>query len=199
MNDRQLDRAIQNLLQELIRRTSGTTRVVVVALLVAALVGFAYFAGGRPAVESTLPRESPSSREPRSATTRPPTKSQTSESRPRATPGPSANNGVIEKAFRQRRSNLIVEGTGVVKKVLPDDEVGDRHQKLILRLASGQSLLLAHNIDLADRVPARVGDLLSFRGEYEFSEEGGVIHWTHHDPGGRHEDGWIQLGERKYE
>ena len=78
-------------------------------------------------------------------------------------------------------------------KVLPDDNEGSRHQKFILELASGQTILIAHNIDLAPRIPdLRDGESVSFYGEYEWNERGGVVHWTHHDPQGRHVDGWLK-------
>ena len=70
---------------------------------------------------------------------------------------------------------------------------------MILTLNSGHTLLLAHNIDLAPRVPAKVGDSVHFRGEYEYSKQGGVIHWTHDDPRGKHMDGWIKLKGETYQ
>lgn len=100
---------------------------------------------------------------------------------------------VIQAAYENRQSDVQVEGAGRVVKVLPDDNKGSRHQKFILELASGQTILIAHNIDLAPRIPdLREGDRVSFYGEYEWNERGGVIHWTHHDPQGRHVDGWLK-------
>jgi hypothetical protein len=87
----------------------------------------------------------------------------------------------------------------VVKKNLPDDNVGSRHQKMILELPSRHTVLLAHNIDLAKRVPARQGDTIRVKGEYEYSEQGGVLHWTHLDPAGRHEGGWIEHDGQRYQ
>ena len=105
----------------------------------------------------------------------------------------------ILEAFAARQSDMIVEVDAVVQKNLPDDDVGSRHQKMILQLPSGHTILLAHNIDLAQRVPAKQGDRVRVKGEYEFSEPGGVLHWTHHDPAGRHVGGWIEHDGRRYE
>jgi len=87
---------------------------------------------------------------------------------------------------------------GRVTRQLPDDNEGSRHQRFILELAGGHSLLVSHNIDLAPRVPLSDGDRLTIRGRYEWNERGGVIHWTHHDPQGRREGGWIEHGDRRY-
>ncbi|MEM8679415.1 MAG: DUF3465 domain-containing protein [Planctomycetota bacterium] len=105
----------------------------------------------------------------------------------------------ILDAFASRQSNLIVSASARIKRLLRDDDVGHRHQKMILELDSGHTLLLAHNIDLAPRVPAAEGDRIEFKGEYEYSEQGGVIHWTHHDPAGRHAGGWIRHQGELYE
>jgi hypothetical protein len=106
----------------------------------------------------------------------------------------------ISQAFSNRSSGIQVSGEGEVIRVLPDDEDGDRHQKFILKLNSNQTLLISHNIDIAPRVSdLRVGDTVSFNGEYEWNSQGGVVHWTHHDPSGRHEGGWLEKGGTKYQ
>ncbi len=104
----------------------------------------------------------------------------------------------VESLFKARRSDAIVTGSGTIHRVLADDNEGSRHQKWILKLSNNRTILFAHNIDLAKRVPLERGDEIEFRGEYEFSERGGVIHWTHHDPRGRHEDGFIRLRGKTY-
>jgi hypothetical protein len=91
------------------------------------------------------------------------------------------------------QSTREVTGSGTVIRVLPDDTEGARHQRFILRLASGDTLLVAHNIDLAPRVePLRVGDVIAYHGEYAWNPQGGVVHWTHRDPSGQHEAGWLR-------
>jgi len=106
----------------------------------------------------------------------------------------------LARAFETRRSGVQVQGEGKVLKVLADDNDGSRHQRFILGLDSGHSLLVAHNIDLAPRVSGlQVGDTVEFFGEYEWNAKGGVIHWTHHDPRGRHRAGWLKHRGRTYE
>ncbi|MGB2926191.1 MAG: DUF3465 domain-containing protein [Limnothrix sp.] len=106
----------------------------------------------------------------------------------------------LANAYKNRMSNLQVQGSGQVSKMLSDDNEGSRHQRFILRLSSGQTVLIAHNIDLAPRVNSlKAGDTVEFYGEYEWNEEGGVIHWTHHDPAGQHVGGWLAHNGKRYE
>ena len=107
--------------------------------------------------------------------------------------------GQIEAAFSERRSGFTTEASGTVAKILPDDREGSRHQRFVVRLASGHSVLIAHNVDLAERVPLARGERVQFRGQYEWNELGGVVHWTHHDPEGRHDEGWIEHHGEKYQ
>ncbi len=106
----------------------------------------------------------------------------------------------LAAAFENHRSDVQVQGSGRVSRVLPDDNKGSRHQRFIVQLASGQTVLVAHNIDLAPRVTSiKAGDPVEFNGEYEWNERGGVIHWTHHDPQGVHEAGWIRHAGQTYQ
>ncbi|MEO1575952.1 MAG: DUF3465 domain-containing protein [Pseudomonadota bacterium] len=105
----------------------------------------------------------------------------------------------IVAAFENQQSDLWVETVGRVERKLRDDNEGSRHQKFIVRLDNGHSVLIAHNIDLAPRVPLNEGDRVRFRGEYEWNNKGGVVHWTHHDPQGRRDGGWIDHADRRYE
>lgn len=92
-----------------------------------------------------------------------------------------------------------VSGSGRVVRILSDDNDGSRHQRFILELASGRTVLVAHNIDLAPRIASlHTGDTVGFFGEFETNDRGGVIHWTHHDPQGRHPDGWLEHEGRRY-
>lgn len=103
------------------------------------------------------------------------------------------SDAVLQDAFTYRQSDVQVEGEGVVTRILKDDLDGSRHQRFIIKLGNGRTLLIAHNIDLAPRIEGlSSGDSIEFFGEYEWNSKGGLIHWTHHDPGGRHVAGWIK-------
>lgn len=108
--------------------------------------------------------------------------------------------GSLSQAINNQTSDIQVEGSGIVSKTLRDDLNGSRHQRFILRLDDNRTLLVAHNIDLAPKIESlRKGDRVSFYGEYEWNNKGGVLHWTHHDPGGRHIDGWLEHQGKRYQ
>ena len=119
---------------------------------------------------------------------------------PSLTSSSSAAEQTISNAYEAQLSGIQVGGEGVVDRVLSDDNDGSRHQRFILRLASGQTLLIAHNIDIAPRIEAlKRGDRVAFHGQYEWNDEGGVIHWTHHDPDGQHVPGWLKYNGTVYQ
>lgn len=106
----------------------------------------------------------------------------------------------IIEAYENQQSNIQVSGKGRVTKILADDNDGSRHQRFIITLDSGHTLLIAHNIDLAPRInKLAMGDTVQFYGEYEWNNKGGVIHWTHHDPDGSHEGGWLKHRGKIYQ
>lgn len=105
----------------------------------------------------------------------------------------------IRPLYDAQRSGVMVSTKGNVTRILKDDNEGSRHQRFLIKTADGLSLLVAHNIDLAPRVPLSENDEVSIYGQYEWNNQGGVLHWTHHDPNKRHEEGWILHQGKKYE
>ncbi len=112
---------------------------------------------------------------------------------------PPARGADLSELFRQGRSDVWVESRGTVVRELRDDLEGSRHQRFIVRVEPSLTVLVSHNIDLAPRVPLRVGDTVAFRGEYEWNDRGGVVHWTHHDPRGRRRGGYLEHRGQRYE
>ena len=111
----------------------------------------------------------------------------------------SAVSDPLRHAYENKLSKQWVTGFGKVKTLLKDDLKGSRHQRFILGLPSGQTILIAHNIDLAPRIQTlQKGDRVEFSGMYEWNKKGGIVHWTHHDPDAKRVGGWLKHNGRTY-
>jgi hypothetical protein len=105
----------------------------------------------------------------------------------------------LHHAILTKAQDVAVEGSGRVVKRLPDDAEGDRHQRLLVDVGTPQTVLIAHNIDVGRRIAVSEGDTVVFKGEYAWNDRGGVVHWTHHDPRGKHPDGWVKVGDKTFD
>jgi hypothetical protein len=115
-------------------------------------------------------------------------------------PPEACDDNALAAAYRNHESRVEVCGHGVIARALKDDTQGTRHQRFIVRLPQGQTVLIAYNYDLAPRIEGlRAGAPIEFKGEYEWNPQGGVVHWTHRDPAGRHRPGWVLYGGRQYQ
>lgn len=72
------------------------------------------------------------------------------------------------------------------------------HEQFDVRGDDGRNFRVIDNVDLAPRVPVAPGDRVTVRGELVGSETHPIVHWTHHDPRGRHEGGWIERAGARY-
>lgn len=116
------------------------------------------------------------------------------------TPNVSSDDAILARAFAQQQDGIQVQGRGRITRILADDNEGSAHQRFIVSLDSGQTLLIAHNIELAPRLASiKKGETIEFYGEYAWTEQGGVIHWTHRDPQRRHVAGWLRYAEMTYQ
>lgn len=104
----------------------------------------------------------------------------------------------IEEAYAARSSELEITCAGRVSRILSDDAEGTPHQRFVVGVGADRTVLVAHNLELAARVPLALGDSVEIRGVYEWNDQGGVIHWTHHDPEGGREGGWIRREGETY-
>ena len=105
----------------------------------------------------------------------------------------------ILEAQSAHERNVEVTARVEVKKVLRDDLEGSRHQRFILELSNDTTVLVAHNIDMAPKIPIHPGDSLVIHGAYIWKEQGGVIHWTHHSDTPRHESGFVDFNGFRYQ
>ncbi len=104
----------------------------------------------------------------------------------------------MNPALKKRDTGTWIEVRGFVRRLLSDDDDGARHQRFILDIGSRRTLLIAHNIDLAERVPIGIGDRVQVRGMYEWNDLGGLVHWTHHDPLGLEDGGYVRYRSDVY-
>ncbi|MEM1435130.1 MAG: DUF3465 domain-containing protein [Pseudomonadota bacterium] len=125
---------------------------------------------------------------------------QTAPRRAAKTSDTTPSSGAVAQAFAERVSDRILVDSGRVIKVLPPDNDGKPHQRFIVQVQPRLTVLVAHNLTLAPRIEnLRAGDRVRFKGEYEYSAKGGVVHWTHHDPKGWREGGWVEHQGQRYE
>ena len=112
-----------------------------------------------------------------------------------------ADNAAVQRDYTEHRSTVQVTAEGVVTSIL-EDATGPsgRHQRFIIRLAGlTQTVLIENNLDVGQRVPVAPNDDLTIHGEYIWNDQGGLIHYTHHDPAPGHEGGWIDRNGVRYQ
>jgi hypothetical protein len=117
-------------------------------------------------------------------------------------PSQSVDNGAVCTAFQAGRSHIEVVADGrVIHSFGTRAGVSSPHEGFLMRLDSGCDLVVRveANTDFTGRFPLRTGDPVIVKGEYEYYAQGGVIHWTHRDPRGHHEGGYIQAGGNTYD
>ena len=104
----------------------------------------------------------------------------------------------MSERYKKSDDGSWIEVTGFVRRLLSDDNDGSRHQRFIIDIGNRSTLLIAHNIDLAQRIPVGMGDRVFVHGMYEWNEQGGLVHWTHDDPHGVGDGGYIRYRTRVY-
>lgn len=119
---------------------------------------------------------------------------------------PAVKSGVVQAQKAKKNADVVtpaankdwklVEGT--VTKLLPDDNQGSRHQHFLFQTAQGKTIKIAHNTDLAEYVPVKVGDKVEVKCEYIKASPYDVAHWTHYDPRGG-EGGYIKHNGKIYD
>jgi len=69
-----------------------------------------------------------------------------------------AQNAAIQRAFEQRSEGAELTATGTVDRVLSDESgPSGPHERFIVRLPSGMTVLIEHNLSIAPRVPVAIG------------------------------------------
>ena len=106
---------------------------------------------------------------------------------------------VVEDAYVKHHSNLMVEVNGTVVRLLSDEKSNDPVQRFVIVLRNGQRVTMIHDLGQAERVPVNIDDDVTARGEYIWTEPGGLIRGTHWDPYPTRLHGWIDHDGIRYE
>jgi hypothetical protein len=110
-----------------------------------------------------------------------------------AVPTSTPDDAAVVSDFQNHRSQLEVTADGTVIRLFADRASNSgTHEQFIIRLRGEElTVEIEHNITIGARVPVALGDQVIVHGEYIWNAEGGLIHFTHHDPQGTHEGGYI--------
>lgn len=73
------------------------------------------------------------------------------------------------------------------------------HEQFDCRAPDGSTFRVIDNVSIAPRVPVAPGDRVTVKGELVHDRgQPPIVHFTHHDPWGTHEGGFIEVGGRTY-
>ena len=108
-------------------------------------------------------------------------------------------NHVVEKAFYDNQSGMMVEVSGEVVRLLGRETGDSRLQWFQMRTPEGQYLLVGHENGLAKPIPLEARDHVIVRGMYEWTESGGSIRGTQKDNSLARQHGWVEHKGNKYQ
>lgn len=111
------------------------------------------------------------------------------------------DDGAVCAAYSAQRSGTEVVADGTISRLFGVRQGRTSpHEGFLMRLNSGCDLVVRVevNTDFTGDVPLRAGQRVAVKGEYEYYPRGGVIHWTHRDPRGHHENGYIDANGTMY-
>ncbi len=116
-------------------------------------------------------------------------------------PGYEVESGVhvVEQAYYAKKSDLMVEVTGEVVRVVRPVKGSEGHQEFQLRLPNGQMVMVVRNASVEDRVPLEASDRVPVRGKYQWTDLGGIIRGTQRDYSLDRMHGWVELDGKKYD
>ncbi|MGI8827836.1 MAG: DUF3465 domain-containing protein [Chloroflexota bacterium] len=96
----------------------------------------------------------------------------------------------VTAADLHRTSSHWVTLRAIVYGLLADSQGRYEHQRFLLRCPSGLTVLVVNDVSIGQRVPVRLGDVVTVRGIYVWNGLGGLVHFTHHSLGAP-QGGWI--------
>ncbi|MDP3509818.1 MAG: DUF3465 domain-containing protein [Candidatus Melainabacteria bacterium] len=105
----------------------------------------------------------------------------------------------IIQAQSQQARKVELTVTAPIKKLLREEDYREPHQRFLLILSNGTTVLVANDLQYGTYAPVQEGNVVRIHGEYIWNERGGVLHWTHKSDEPRHESGYIDFNGMRYQ
>ena len=104
-----------------------------------------------------------------------------------------------QRACSSGTSHVEIHVAGKIARYLGtrNSESGEHEGFLVTPRGSSAHLLIEDNVNITGFIPMRNGDSVELQGQYECND--GVVHWTHHDPSGRHIMGYVVVNGRRFQ
>lgn len=111
------------------------------------------------------------------------------------------DNALVCRTYASQGSRQEVLARGTIAGMLGEAQGRSGvHEGYMVQLDGRCDLLvrIETNVGITGPIPLHRGEPVIIKGEYEYTATGGVIHWTHHDPSGRHVNGYVQAAGKFY-
>ncbi len=105
----------------------------------------------------------------------------------------------LENAFYDQRDGFMAEVSGTVARILSANQDDPTYQRFVIRLDNEQSVLIVHNQEAGGSIPVAVDARVTVRGEYEWSETGGLLKNTHRDLSPKRRHGFVEYDGKRYQ
>lgn len=116
-----------------------------------------------------------------------------------AAPGDVHDDKQLQTAIQNKKNAYFVEAANLsVTQLLPDDTQGLPHQKWVATLSNGLKIQIVYNLNMGLKVPIKVGDKFAVGGQFIWTDQGGLVHWTHEDPKQVRPDGYVMYNNVIY-
>lgn len=109
------------------------------------------------------------------------------------------DDGQIIQAQSQQARKVELTVTAPIKKLLREEDYREPHQRFLLILSNGTTVLVANDLKYGTFAPVQEGNVVRIHGEYIWNEKGGVLHWTHKSDEPNHESGYIDFNGMRYQ
>ncbi|HIP75819.1 MAG TPA: DUF3465 domain-containing protein [Psychromonas hadalis] len=106
----------------------------------------------------------------------------------------------ITYLFNNQRGGEMVSSLGRIIKLLEDQTSPYLAQLILIRLNSGQKLIIKHNLKASTKIAdLKVGEMIKFKGVYRWNSRGGMVVSTFENKQHPKRSGWVKFADKTYQ